>query len=89
MLRPCTTGWKIGPLFANDSVTGEMLIDGLLAAVPGEDVFIDVPEPNTTALHAVEARGMTPVFETARMYKGKPPVIDLSRIWGVTSLEVG
>jgi len=89
LLRPCVVGWKIGPLYANDPVTGEMLLDGLLAAVPGESVLFDVPEPNTIAVHAARARGMTPVFETARMYRGQAPVIDINRVWGVTTFEVG
>jgi hypothetical protein len=32
---------------------------------------------------------MTPVFETARMYTGEPPAVDLSKLFGVTSFELG
>jgi hypothetical protein len=67
----------------------ECLLDGLLAAAPGEPVFLDVPEPNATAIQSAEARGMTPVFETARMYKGKPSPIDVGKIWGITSFDLG
>jgi len=34
-------------------------------------------------------RPMRRTFETARMYTGGQPDIDASRIWGVTSFELG
>lgn len=89
LLRPCVDGYKIGPLFADDRATGERLLDGLMAVVPGERVYLDVPEPNSMANRAAEARGMVPVFETARMYAGPRPSLDLYRIWGITSFELG
>jgi hypothetical protein len=32
---------------------------------------------------------MTPVFSTRRMYRGPAPVLDLERVYGVTTLELG
>jgi hypothetical protein len=32
---------------------------------------------------------MKPVFETARMYTGPAPDLPLSRLYGVTSFELG
>ena len=89
LLRQCAEGHKIGPLVANDAATAEGLLDGLLAAVPGEPVFLDVPLPNEAAVRAATARGMSPVFSTARMYRGAPPQIDLDRVWGITTFELG
>jgi GNAT superfamily N-acetyltransferase len=89
LLRPCAVGWKIGPLLANDEETAIRLLDGLLASVPGETVSLDVPLPNVAAVRAAADRGMVEVFSTARMYKGTPPALDLDRIWGVTSFELG
>jgi GNAT superfamily N-acetyltransferase len=89
LLRPCAVGWKIGPLLANDEETATRLLDGLLASVPGETVSLDVPLPNTVAVRAATDRGMVEGFSTARMYKGTPPALDLDRIWGVTSFELG
>jgi hypothetical protein len=34
-------------------------------------------------------RGLSPVFETARMYRGAPPTLPLDRIFGTTTLELG
>ena len=88
-MRACVEGFKIGPLFADDAAIGERLLDGLLAAVPGERVFLDVPEPNARANKAAQERGMHPVFETARMYAGPRPQLDIARVWGVTTFELG
>ena len=89
MVRPCAEGYKIGPLLADDEATAERLLDGLMAEVPGETVYLDVPEPNAAAISAAESRGMTVSFETARMYKGTPPELNLAKVWGVTTFELG
>ena len=89
MMRRCVDGHKIGPLLAEDIATAERLLDGLLAEVPGETVYLDVPEPNHAAVRAAEARGMTVSFETARMYAGTPPDLNLAKIWGITTFELG
>ena len=89
LLRECADGYKIGPLLADDGVTAERLLDGLLAAVPGDSVFFDVPEPNDAAVQAAVARGMVPSFETARMYAGERPTLNLDKIWGITTFELG
>ena len=33
--------------------------------------------------------GLSPVFETARMYSGTFPDIDVGKIFGVTTFELG
>lgn len=89
LLRPCADGFKIGPLMADDRDTAEALLDGLRASVPGQPVYIDVPDPNGAAMDMVRARAMTPCFETARMYRGEAPPIDTGKIFGITTFEVG
>ncbi|MEP3114619.1 MAG: GNAT family N-acetyltransferase [Nisaea sp.] len=87
--RPSVSGTKIGPLFAVDAVTARALAaEAVRAAAPG-DIFLDVPEPNGAAVALAEELGLAPVFETARMYRGAAPQIDLDRIFGVTSFELG
>ncbi len=58
------------------------------AAGPG-DIYLDVPEPNTAAVALAEELGLTPVSETARMYRGPAPRICLNHVFGVTTLELG
>ena len=88
--RPCHTGYKIGPLFARDRATAEMILDGLIAGIPGEPFFLDIPRPNSAAVALVEDRKMNPVFFTARLYTRKEPVpLPLDEVFGVTTFELG
>ena len=61
----------------------------LVAKVPGETVILDPPEPNKDAVALCLARGLSPVFETARMYRGDAPKLPLQNIFGITSFELG
>ncbi len=88
-IRPCRTGYKVGPLFADDPATAERLLAALTAPHAGAPVFLDVPEPNRAAVALAEGFGMTPSFETARMVRGTVPDLPLARIFGVTTLELG
>jgi len=88
--RVCGTGHKIGPLFARDRATAEMILDGLVADIPGEPFFLDIPVPNEAAVALVRDRKMVPVFFTARLYTTKDPVpLPLNEIFGVTTFELG
>jgi len=89
VLRPCRVGYKIGPLFADDEFLAEALFEGLLTTVPGKTVYLDVPEPNQAGTDLAKRHGMKPAFDTARMYRGTPPAVDLARTFGVTTLELG
>ena len=89
-IRKCRSGYKIGPLFADSPARADQLFEALTSKIPsGTDLFLDVPEPNAQALEMARTRGMTPCFETARMYTGPFPDLPLDRIFGITSFEVG
>ncbi len=89
VLRACREGFKIGPLFADDEETADCVFSGLLARAPGAPVFLDTPEANPTAVALAARYAMTPVFETARMYKNGTPHMGLDRCFGVTTFELG
>jgi hypothetical protein len=89
VVRPCLEGAKIGPLVARNPDVAAALFAGLVAAAAEGPVFLDVPEPNEAALALVGAAGMTPVFETARMYTGRDPALELSDVFGITTFELG
>jgi GNAT superfamily N-acetyltransferase len=88
VLRPCISGFKIGPLFADGKEIAQELLSGLASHANGQ-VFIDVPEPNQHAVDLAKRNGMKNVFETARMYNRNIPRLPLERIYGVTTLELG
>lgn len=89
VIRPCHAGHKIAPLIALRPEDAETLFAALSSTVPGEEVILDVPNPNAAAVAMAGRHGMEPVFEAARMYKGSPPLLDLDRVYGVTTLEIG
>ncbi|RJP46319.1 MAG: GNAT family N-acetyltransferase [Desulfobacteraceae bacterium] len=90
VIRPCRTGYKIGPLFADTAAIAESLFLALKSKIgPNDSVFLDVPEINDKALELAETCNMRVMFETARMYNLKIPDLPIKRIYGVTSFEVG
>jgi hypothetical protein len=89
VLRACRQGFKIGPLFADSEEIADRLLGGLLARAPGAPVFLDTPESNPAAPALAARHAMTPVFETARMYKNGAPDMRLDRCFGVASFELG
>jgi|SRR5271166_3264678 len=89
VLRPCRSGCKIGPLFADDAQVAERLFLALKARAAGGPIFLDVPEVNPDAVALAERYRMTPVFETARMYTKDAPCAPMERCFGVATFELG
>lgn len=101
VVRPCREGWKIGPLAADDPAVAEALFaaasDHAAAtgtavrpeATEAPTIYLDVPETNADACALADRHGMDTVFETARMYTGSPPALDIDRMYGVTTFELG
>lgn len=88
-IRPCREGYKIGPLFADNVALAERLLLRLQSSAAGKLVFLDVPSMNAGGIALAEAQQMTPVFQTARMYKNGMLHLPLADIYGVTSFELG
>ena len=90
MIRVCRSGYKIGPLFADNAKLAETLFLALKAGVKsGEPVCLDIPELNSDALALVNKYSMNFIFETARMYTGPAPNLPMDRLFGITSFELG
>jgi hypothetical protein len=89
VIRPCRSGFKIGPLFADSDDSADVLFGALAADAKGAQVFFDCPEPNRAATDLAARYRLSPVFETARMYRGAAPALPLDRIYGITSFELG
>jgi GNAT superfamily N-acetyltransferase len=83
-VRPCLQDQKVGPLFADDLGTAM----DLLSVVEGA-VQIDVPAQQEAFLDHLASHGFQPGFRTARMYRGPAPAIDMTKVFGITSLELG
>lgn len=87
--RPCRTGHKIGPLFAEDPAVAAALFHEVCDRVGGGEVFIDAPECNRAAVDLAQRHGMVEVFGCARMTLGPPPALPWDEIFGVTTFELG
>lgn len=89
-IRDCRSGFKIGPLFAEGPDIAEALFVALVNTAPADaEVSLDTPEDNEAAVALAVRAGLTPVFETARMYRGADPLLPVHRIFGVTTFELG
>jgi GNAT superfamily N-acetyltransferase len=88
-LRKAHTGYKAGPLFADDAITAEALYQACLNAARGKEVYLDIPLCNKEACSLVKKYKASYVFECARMYCGPPPDYDTSKIFGISSFELG
>lgn len=90
VVRPCQLGFKLGPLFADSKHIAQSLFDAACNAIgEGSKIYLDVPEVNPLAMELASQNNMQACFETARMYTGSIPDLDTSRIYGVTSFEIG
>lgn len=90
VIRPCRSGYKIGPLFADSPLFAEHLFLALKSNVPkGVPFFLDIPSENSSAIDLVKRHNTIVAFETARMYKGKSPNLPIDRLFGVTTFELG
>lgn len=88
-IRPSMTGHRIGPLFADDRPTAERIMRALVANIPGEPFFIDVPEPNAPAMAMVHDHEMVEVFRAGRIYSKRAPDVPLGKVFGLTTMELG
>jgi GNAT superfamily N-acetyltransferase len=89
VIRPCRKGSKIGPLVADNRDAAEAVLAALLASAGSCEIFLDVPSVNRDAIALAQNLGLAPVFETARMYTGAILPLQLERVFGVTTLELG
>ncbi|HEV7310248.1 GNAT family N-acetyltransferase [Ensifer sp.] len=88
-IRACRSGHKIGPLFSDTETGADLVFRKLAAFAGGSEIYLDIPEPNTSARALCDRYNLKPVFETARMYRGPDPELPLPRIYGITTFELG
>ena len=89
VIRQCQTGYKIGPLFAEDETVAAALYERCLTEAIEAPVYLDIPVCNEAAVNLVKQYNATYVFECARMYYGNPPQTAIEKVFGITSFELG
>lgn len=89
-VRSVIDGMRIGPLFAQNLYQAQYLMSTLIEDMePDSEIGIDVPKANTEAVSFMTSAGFTPVFTCVRMYLGEPVHLDLSKVFGNTTFELG
>ena len=89
LARPAETGFKIGPLVADNAQIAQGLLADLIERLDGAQVQIDVPTPNQDGVALAKSFGLEASFGCRRMYFGGKPKEDLSTLFGAMSLEFG
>ncbi len=89
VVRACRSTSRVGPLYAADPGIAAALAAELARRMKASAIAVDVPDYNTPSVRLVEAMGLKPSFETARMYTGPDPAFDRAGLFGVTSFELG
>ena len=89
MIRKVSTGYKICPLFSDNLTIAEALYEACLNVAIDEPVYIDIPVVNKEAINLIRKYDTTYVFECARMYYGEPPKMEINKVFGITTFELG
>ncbi|MBT2449532.1 GNAT family N-acetyltransferase [Streptomyces sp. ISL-43] len=89
VIRPCSAASRVGPLYAATPALAAALLLRLAEHSPDGTVCLDVPDANPRATALAAGLGLSATFETARMYTGEEPDIDLTGMYAVASLELG
>jgi hypothetical protein len=66
-----------------------MLFQTLAARARGASVFLDLLDPNQAAVQRAARTSLSPVFETALMYRGVRPDLPLAQTYGISTFELG
>lgn len=89
IIRQCISGWKIGPLFADQPQIATDIFNALSAHAEKESIFLDVHQSHASAMAIAQHFNMREVFQTARMYTKTPPPRLEEKEFGITSFELG
>lgn len=89
IVRKAYTGYKICPLFADSEDIAQKLYEACLNSVIDEPLYIDIPTINKEAVNLVEKYEAKYVFECARMYYREAPKMQIDKVYGITTFELG
>ncbi len=89
VLRACGEGHKVGPIFALDFKVAVRLLAACAEAAGDGDLHLDIPDAQSAFTDFLDDAGFQRGFETARMYLGDEPEIDMDGVFAITTLELG
>jgi len=88
-LRPGTLATQIGPCLASSPNAGQRLLADAFTRCAGQPVIVDVPNDNGPATIFIKGTGLAVQRSFVRMYRGVPPVDEVSGIWASSGPEKG
>jgi len=89
VIRVVYSGFKIGPLFAENNHVAEELYKACLQYAVGQNIYLDIPMVNQGAVDLIKKYDAKYIFECARMYYGNAPKLDMNKVYGITTFELG
>ena len=89
VIRKAVSGYKIGPLFADNIDIAEELFKACSAMADGDLIYLDIPLINKSASELANKFSLKECFECGRMYFGPIPEIPMEKVFGVTTFELG
>jgi len=90
VLAMSVDGYKIAPLLADNEKIAEMLFVDLSKKVINKGlIHLDTVASNPLGAKLAKRFNMESIFDTRRIYIGEVPQIDHSKIFGLTTLEIG
>ncbi|EDV19957.1 uncharacterized protein TRIADDRAFT_61619 [Trichoplax adhaerens] len=88
-IRKAVLGYRIGPLYAENTDIAETLIRALVETFQDCKILLDVPMENEMGIKLVEKLQLEAIFETVRMYTDGTYAYDVNKVFAVTCLELG
>jgi GNAT superfamily N-acetyltransferase len=90
LLKPCRTGFRLGPLIAEDPISAMEILASLTSHYPvATRYYLDIPEINIPGINLAEELKLKKIKESFRMYKGKDHRVCTNNIYSFTSMELG
>ena len=87
--RRCGQGTKVGPLQAMSGADVEVLLASNPFGASAQPVIVDVQEHTSPLASLLRTRGFEPAFETARMFRGRPPAVAPAPFHAIATMELG
>ena len=88
-IRPSRSGYRIGPLIAEAPEAAGALLDALTSPLEGEEVVLNIPDPNTAGCELARGRGLLRASHTVRMYSRPVRPAALAHCYSIASLAWG
>ncbi len=90
-IRKATQGYRIGPLYAQDEKSAELIFKSLCKELPPDtEVYMDIPETNQHRHNLIDTLQLQLLeFDCMRMYRGKTLSRPINNVFGVCSIEMG